>query len=819
MRWLVDADQLSFNNNAMCAKVHTKRQCLSLTAHLFDPLGFLLPVTIRGRIGLQNLWRTKVGWDEELSQSTQIQWDAILEDYRMCSSFHIDRTVTKEEAVELHCFSDASQVAYGTVIYVVCGGHSKLLMAKAKVAPIKPVTVPKLELTAVLLSARLLDFVRQAYKDCLTITGQYLWCDSQIALHWLHNDKPKHLYVTHRVDEIKALTSDALFKYVSTQDNPADVLTRGLTASQLQHCSLWWEGPRWLTDREQWPEDLEYGEQGESNSTALVVHDTTETIEWTRYGSYQRVVNVIAWIMRFINNMTLARQSQSKVLSSVLSINEQRYAELRLVQLVQREAFPEQWKDLHSSDKGKHNNLVKQLGLVIDGELIKCQGRLQCSELRDLTKTPILLPNKHHVTTLLIRYCHKLSNHYGVGHVVAFMRQKWWIPRMRQAVKRVQYRCVTCKRLQGKPYMTPDNPPLPKMRVTKTDPFKCIGIDYTGAIAIKSSNVDAKCYIVLFTCTTTRAVHLEVVDNLSSDSFLHIFRRFVSRKGYPEMIWSDNATNFTGAANYLTQLQSDPKVQELLNEKGCEWKFIPARAPWFGAIWERLIGVLKAGLKKVLAKALVTIEELITVVTELEATINDRPLTYVSGDKEDLEPLTPSMLVYGRRLVPYPHSVDREIEHDPDYTERAKDMRVRLEYVTKILNHLWKRWSMEYLTFLRHRIKTVHKGSWPKVGDVVLVHDEGPRLYWKLARIIEPIKGNDGIVRVAKIKMSGNVTTRPIVKLYPLEDDVSFTVPPSLGPQARQGDNSANMPINRPPRRAALLSSQGWRDCIKDGAL
>ena len=819
MRWNLASDQLTFSVGVI-DRVTTKRQCLSLTAHLFDPLGILLPVTIRGRIGLQNLWRSKVGWDDTLSESDQLSWDALLQDYKDCSLFQLDRIATCKREVELHCFSDASQVAYGTVMYVVSDGQSRLLMAKAKVAPIKQITVPKLELTAVLLSARLLDFVKQAYRHCLTITGLYLWCDSQIALHWIHNDKPKHLYVTHRVDEIKDLASDALIRYVSTQDNPADALTRGLTASQLQQSTLWWEGPQWLTTKDKWPEELIYGEQVESPSATLVIQDTTQQIvEWTRYGTYQKAINVVAWVNRFISNLKLARQDQIRERSPVLSVKEIRFAELSVVQLVQKEGFPEQWKALHSSGRGGRDNLVRQLGLILDGDIIRCQGRLQCSELKDLAKTPILLPNKHHVTTLLIRYYHKLSSHYGVGHVLAYMRQTWWIPKMRQAIKRVQYQCVICKRLQGKPYVTPDNPPLPKMRVTAAEPFTNVGVDYTGAINVKSSGNDTKCYIVLFTCTTTRAIHLEVVSNLSSDSFIHAFRRFASRRGYPQVIWSDNATTFVGAASYLSQLQSDPKVHDLLREKGCEWKFIPARAPWFGAIWERLIGVLKAGLKKVLARALVSIEELLTVVTELEATINDRPLTYASGDKDDLEPITPSMLLYGRRLVTYPHLIDDDVESDPDYTERAGEMRVRLDYVTKIFNHLWKRWSSEYLTFLRQKVNNNTKSSWPKEGDVVLVHDGGPRLFWKMARVLEPIEGPDGVVRVVKINLAGHITTRPVVNLYPLEESAAQSAPRESGPSVSQEDISVSRPIQRPLRQAAARSTRGWRACIQDGSL
>ena len=345
MKWLPAKDVITYNIKSLEQPVTTKRQCLSVTAQLFDPMGMLLPVTIRARLGLQHLWRLKVGWDEILPSEVQNDWRSLLLDYAACSQHEIQRRVTNCQEVSIHAFSDASTVAYGTALYIVGGGQSTLLIAKAKVAPIKPVTVPKLELTAVLLSARLLDFVKEAFKGILKIADMYLWCDSQIALHWLSNTKTKPLYVIHRVDEITTLVPTAKIRYIQSEDNPADLVTRGLTAVQLANTSLWWQGPQWLPVKEQWPEEKLFGEtrQLETVANALVTdhkQDIPIVMDWSRYGSYNKVVRIMAWVKRYVNNLRLATQGTAFVLNSVLSLKEERTAENTVIKLVQNESYP-----------------------------------------------------------------------------------------------------------------------------------------------------------------------------------------------------------------------------------------------------------------------------------------------------------------------------------------------------------------------------------------------------------------------------------------------------------------------------------------------
>ena len=344
-------------------------------------------------------------------------------------------------------------------------------------------------------------------------------------------------------------------------------------------------------------------------------------------------------------------------------------------------------------------------------------------------------------------------------------------------MKMLLRQCTICKRHSGKPYATPDPPPLPKTRTLDAPPFTVTGVDFTGALYVRQNSEEMKVYICLFTCATTRAIHLEVVNDLSTETFLLAFRRFAGRRSLPQVVMSDNASTYRSAATELHNLFTSKTLATALEHQGVEWKFIPKKAPWFGGYWERLIGVTKSCLKKVLGRAYITLTTLQTMVVEIEAVLNDRPLTYVSDDSQDPAPLTPSHLLYGRHItrVPYEHVTDIQ---DGDYGDRS-DMNKRARVFAHLLEHFRSRWRQEYLTSLRE----FHKASGNnmqriKVGDVVLIHDDGPRVQWKLAVIEKLSEGGDGLIRAADVRTSSGKTNRPITKLYPLEvtDDSTTAV-------------------------------------------
>ena len=350
------------------------------------------------------------------------------------------------------------------------------------------------------------------------------------------------------------------------------------------------------------------------------------------------------------------------------------------------------------------------------------------------------------------------------------LRQLYWIPSARQVTRRLLQHCVVCKRVNGKPYQVPDPPPLIKERIQSAQPFEFTGVDFTGALYVREQGGESKVYVCLFTCAVSRAVHLEIVTDLTVETFLQAFRRFSSHKSLPRLMISDNASTYMSAAEELQQLFNSTLLTESLHRKGVMWKFIPKCAPWYGGFWERLIGLTKTALKKVLGQTFATLSSLQTLIVEVEAMLNDRPLTYVSPDVADPEPLTPAHLLYGRRITSLPHPMVEDDElTDPNYGTES-ELRKRANTQALILKHFWKRWKLEYLTSLREFHKTTGNNVQKvQVGDVVLVHDDIPRIRWELAVIEDVIKGSDGLIRAANIRTKGGRTNRPISKLYPLE--------------------------------------------------
>ncbi|XP_045174518.2 uncharacterized protein LOC123535831 [Mercenaria mercenaria] len=247
---------------------------------------------------------------------------------------------------------------------------------------------------------------------------------------------------------------------------------------------------------------------------------------------------------------------------------------------------------------------------------------------------------------------------------------------------------------------------------------------------------------------------------MTVESFILALRRFFSRKAIPKVIMSDNALTYIATAKILKE--------KVLGTHGITWSFIPQHAPWYGGWWERLISITKTCIRKVLGKSLVSMEVLQTITAEVECIVNDRPLTHTSADPLDEEPLTPSHLLYGRRVTSPVYPDDTESPAD-DLSHDSADKFYRFKSAT--LEHFWSRWKHEYLTSLRefHRTSGNH-GDTVTIGDVVQIHDTSlPRNRWSLGVIEDVIVGNDGLIRAARVRSRRGVTTRPISKLYPLE--------------------------------------------------
>ena len=500
-------------------------------------------------------------------------------------------------------------------------------------------------------------------------------------------------------------------------------------------------------------------------------------VDSKRYGSKIKLLRVTAYVLRFIRRVKkLAIKSTRE-----LSAEEILEAEEIWIRDIQTNAFSDELKLLTSPHGPKSSkSRLNQLHLFLDDKgIIRCEGRIENAAVTPEYKKPILLPTRHQFTDMVIKENHDTANHIGIKGTLNCIRERYWILRGRQSVKRVLRKCITCKRLEGKPYPTPKPPHLPSWRTSDEPPFSYTGLDFAGPLIVKVEPKNnnnqwlEKSYIALFTCASTRGIHLELVSDLSTNDFLQAFRRFSSRRGLPKMLISDNAKTFKSASKELSRIKRSHEVQQHLANKGVTWRFITEKAPWHGGFWERLVKSVKRCIKKTIGRALLSFEEMRTLLVEIESTLNNRPITYVYDDEEGVSyPLTPSCLIYGRRVTTTPNENQYEIvSTNESLTKRAKHHR-------KLLNEFAKQWRREYLLSI---LESARAGSNEvkdviTVGQIVILKNEATkRMIWRLAKVEELIRSSDGVVRSAKIRVLNNETRnsvilrRPIQHLIPLE--------------------------------------------------
>lgn len=486
-------------------------------------------------------------------------------------------------------------------------------------------------------------------------------------------------------------------------------------------------------------------------------------IDLNNYSNFDKVVRVTSWVRRFVNN---CRSSANKLVGP-LTTKELNDSEIYWIRVVQQDHFAEEISLLKNGKSIKNTSTLFQLNPKLDNNDLLCvSSRLQYANCCDTSrKNPWIIPPKTKLAELLIIKCHKKVFHSGLSSTFTELRERFFIIRGRQLVKSIIRSCLICKRFSVKPASQVEAP-LPADRVQSAPPFEVTGLDFAGPLYVKESN--AKCYILVCTCATTRAIHLEIVSSLATEHFLLAFRRFISRRGVPSVVYSDNAQTFKKANSELRALWhtiSHPSVREFYGQKGINWKYIVERAPWWGGFWERMVQSVKGPLRKTLGRASLTSEELETTLIEIEAMLNSRPITYVYNDPNDPEPLTPSHFLLGKRLISLPVS-----NLSYNFVSNRKDLIKRVRYRRKLLEYYWNRWRREYLLALR-AVPAGKIANNLEVGDVVLLGDvKLPRNMWTLGIITNTFPGRDKRVRACEVRLgSGQSIRRPIQLLYPLE--------------------------------------------------
>ena len=580
---------------------------------------------------------------------------------------------------------------------------------------------------------------------------------------------------------------------------------------ELLQSALWQRGPPWLTDHSLWPRwsPKSFAEDDVVSATAVdsLVHgkhsnpgSLQDLIDISRFQSYDSMLRTMSYVLRFISSLKRAydksrgsRQCPS-VIDSVIPVPtaaEISQSEVVLLRAHQIQHFRQE-RDYLCSKQSRPTRqhvkprpqLVRQLNLKLNTDgLLVAPGRLEHAMLEQDAREPILIAKKSQFTTLLVRSVHERQLHAGVRDTVVALRKRFWLPSARSEIARVLKHCVKCRYQIGGAYKLPHSPPLPDFRLNKVKPFSTVGMDFTGHLMVKNGNKTEKCYVCLFTCSTTRNVNLEIVDDMTTDQFLLAFRRHCAIYGTPSLILCDNAKTFQKGdeeIQKLFQVIEDQTVQHHFAQKRVQMRHIPAKSPHWGGMYERLIGVVKLSIKKVLRRALVSLPELQTLIKEIQAVVNDRPITFVYHDVNDPEPLTPSKLLYGFDVTALPHPVVDPNELEDENFNEHDQLNKAFKRRSLLFQHFVQRFKSEYFASLRERhvyqSKRGSQGEIIKVGDVVLMHAENvPRSSWKLAIVKKVLRGSDGLVRAAEIKTNSGVTNRSIHLLYPLE--VTLTDP------------------------------------------
>ena len=871
MVWLVESDKLAFRIEVK-DRPPTRRGILSIVSGIYDPLGYVSPVILPAKQVLQNLSKLQISWDEPIPELYRKQWNQWIETVPELSAFTVPRCLLPSSfgtptSVQVHNFSDASEVGYGVVSYLRFTNqeddvHCSLVLSKSRVAPLKQITVPRLELAAATVAVKINYMIQKELE--FPIERTFYWTDSTTVLQYIRSETKRFkTFVANRLAVIKDGSKPDQWRYVATSINPADDCSRGVPVKKFLENRRWIEGPEFLWKREsEWSEDevwdeihgddpeLKKGEikkhvretvsdmneiadevdremkfqkdnemRKEDNEVRKeddVIYPEEEQIMVNvvnikgeendavdmlieYYSSWHSLKKAVAYILK-IKDILLHRVKRRKELisgdklresssvstqqedenqdsqvnynpktqplmdktslsASRVTVEDMQEAEDAIISYVQRKEFPNEFSVLKKGNNMSKSSSVYRLDPKLEDGVLRVGGRLHRAALPELAKHPAILPNKHHVTSIILQHIHETKGHSGRNHMLACLRQRFWVIGANSAARRIISRCVVCKRQRGK-VQQQKMANLPESRVKPNDPpFTKVGMDYFGPFLVKRGRSEVKRYGVIFTCLSTRAVHLEMADGLDTDSCINAIRRFVARRGQVTEMWSDNGTNLVGAERVLRaeiNKWNQAKIHESLLQKNIKWVFSPPAGSHFGGIWERQIRSIRKVINSVVKEQTLNDESLRTLFCEVECILNGRPLTKVSSDANDLEALTPNHLLLLKTKPVLPPKVT---EPTDKYTRRWK----QVQYMSDLF---WKRWIKEYLPELQERQRWLQLHRNVEIGDIVLVVDNSaPRGSWPLGRIVETMPDQQGNVRSVRVKTKGSTLVRPICKL------------------------------------------------------
>jgi hypothetical protein len=801
MLWCAETDKFKYKID-LKEKPFTRRGMLSIVSSIYDPLGLAAAAILPAKIVFQEICRQRLEWDQEIPEKDLLPWKRWLSEVSKLEEFQVDRclkplTFGEPCSVQLHHFSDASEKGYGSASYIRLenkGGdvHCSLLMGKARVAPLKQVSIPRLELTAATVATKVNTMLLKEL--AIPVNETYFWTDSMTVLRYINNESTRfQTFVANRLAVIRDASKSTQWNYIKSEVNPADDCSRGLSIEKFLETKRWLCGPEFLSrPKSEWPTQENHFFEGavddleikKATSAAAKVNvkgeDGVLDALFKRYSSWHSLKKAVAWILKVKSRLKelvskkkgLNKLEQESKDDADLTVEDMRNAEKAIVIYLQQQKFASEIHTLNLSQpiKGKAS-LIRKLDPFVDEEgVLRVGGRLDRADMDFSFKHPMIIPGGT-VAKLLVQDVHKTTGHQGKGAMLELLRKKFWIIGVTKLIKGIVLKCVTCRKYNAKPGEQ-KMASLPVERVTGNEPpFTNVGMDYFGPFEVKRGRSMMKRYGVIFTCLASRAVHLEVSQTLDTDSCINAIRRFVARRGPVKKMWSDNGTNLVGASREIQEeinKWNKSRMQETLLRQEIEWKFNPPAGSHFGGVWERLIRSVRKILYGILKERPQRLddESLQTLFCEVEVVMNARPITTVTNSQNELEALTPNHLLLMKPAT-QPYGIS---EKQDNYSRK------RWRQVQFLADTFWRRWTSEYLPTLQMRQKWLIKGRNISKGDIVLVLDTKIRSSYPLAKVVDIQPDKKGVVRVAVVKTATTTLTRPIDKLCVIVESDDFWI-------------------------------------------
>ena len=795
-RYSATGDKMKLATVKIDDKANTQRKLLSESPKIFDPLGFVNPVTVRSKNLLSSQWSQRTAkspfWDKIISSEDCQIWSKLAPDLMGLSDVEFPRyALSQDNETDLLLFCDASKKAYGYVAYAKQGADTNFIISKCKTAPLQSRTLPTLELLSVFVGLQGLITILRNFNN-FKFKSICVGVDAQVVLSWILSDtvKTKKPFTANRIKDIKKMKNDILnefnidiqFKYVPTADNPADLLTRGLSlVSFKQNLDFWLKGPNWIRSEDiKWP--VSELRCLSSNSQNIVMATQAEPVptdpcifSFGRNPSFEKlnfskILNVAKIVLKFCNKIGVLKNEKMREFWGSEDCDQ--CAKVCLLKNMQNECFQKEIQFLKDPRDKPIPELVRNFNLFLgENQLVRSDCRLGKTHYFDRNIIhPVLLPKLHSLTRLIIEDCHLKVKHLGIQSTLNKVRMSGFrLIKPFQSVKAVINPCAMCQKYNALSYKYPRMTNLPEHRVNLVRAYGHVGVDYTGHIIVKDEIiekkkgedgrvqerkiiVERKFYLLIFTCLNVRACHIELIPEMSTEHFVLALVRFCNQYGIPTHVYSDNAKSFISGVHVLEKVLASNEYKDRFGVYNIKHVKIPLYSPWIGATWERLIRTIKSCLKKTIGRSKLSYFKLKTILSDIQLAINCRPLTYRCSEDNGLEVITPNKFLY-------PNAESNLILRKPNELlpkSVSRNVLVKsLDTREKMVSQFKDLWYEQYLLSLRSLYKNLYESDFEnkiKVNDIVLIKNPAKgRHHWRLGRVMELIYGSDKKVRSAKI--------------------------------------------------------------------